>query len=215
MARGSCHREAQKLVASDTAEQVLMRMNALFSSLKVSHLGAYAPVDVRRVWNSQYKTTGIQSRYVEGEVVVVGLISGSPAALAGLRVGDLLKTINGELAQVAEAENEPGEYVMSRKGRTIKVQVGVAELQVDDQFQWSHQKNTIIVNVPSFRIEFLDSENLKHKIASLAKFKNLILDLRENRGGSFVAGLRFLSGFLCKPQTVGASTNPEVRSGLH
>lgn len=206
-----CLAEAQRIEATDDVEQVTMRVNAFFSRLKVSHLGVFGPSEVQRVWKSQYRTTGIQSRYVDGEVVVVDLIPNSPALLAGLRRGDLLKTINGELAQVAEAETEAGDYRIVRKGLQLTLKIETAELHIDDHIQWKNlDSETLLITVPSFRIEFLEDPLWKARIQSqIKKPQKVIVDLRQNHGGNFVAGMRFLSSFLCEPKIVGKLYKPK------
>ncbi|MBK7960917.1 MAG: hypothetical protein IPK04_06755 [Bdellovibrionales bacterium] len=206
-----CLAEAQKIEANDDVVQVTMRANAFFSRLKVSHLGVFGPSEVQRVWKSQYRTTGIQSRYVDGEVVVVDLVPNSPALRAGLRRGDLLKTINGELAQVAEAETEAGVYGIVRKGRAFDIKIETAELQVDDHIQWKRlDAETTLITIPSFRIEFFEDQLWKDKIQSqIKKTSRVIVDLRQNHGGNFVAGMRFLSSFLCEPKIVGRLYKPK------
>ncbi|MBL7671928.1 MAG: hypothetical protein JNM39_15680 [Bdellovibrionaceae bacterium] len=206
-----CLEEAQKIEANDDVVQVTMRANSFFSRLKVSHLGVFGPSEVQRVWKSQYRTTGIQSKYVDGEVVVVDLVPNSPALRAGLRRGDLLKTINGELAQVAEAETEAGVYGIVRKGRAFDIKIETAELQVDDHIQWKRlDAETTLITVPSFRIEFFEDQLWKDKIQSqIKKTSRVIVDLRQNHGGNFVAGMRFLSSFLCEPKIVGRLYKPK------
>lgn len=199
-----CRDEAKKVTASDTAEQVAMRFNSLSSQLRVSHLGIFAPEETKRVWSGQYRTTGIQSRYIDGEVVIVDIVSESPAYHAGLRRGDLIKTINGELSQVQDAETEGGVYIIERRGRRLQFEVETAEIQIDEKIQWIPlDSETLLLRVPSFRTEFFEDANWKKKISEFRSSKKVIIDLRENHGGSFVAGLRFLSPFLCEVQTVG------------
>ncbi len=206
-----CLAEAQKIEENDDAKQVAMQVNALFSRLKVSHLGVFGPSEVQRVWQSQFRTTGIRSQYVEGEVVVTDLVADSPALKVGLRRGDLLKTINGELAQVAEAETEAGIYEILREDQPMSFVVETAELKIDDHIQWKTlDKDTVLVTVPSFRIEFFEEPFWKEKLqAQMMRSRQVIVDLRQNHGGNFVAGMRFLSSFICDPQTIGKLYKPK------
>jgi Do/DeqQ family serine protease len=61
-------------------------------------------------------------------VIIVGVASGSPAARAGLRVGDLIMTVDGaaiavtkELLDAATADKRSWQYVVEREGRVLRL----------------------------------------------------------------------------------------------
>jgi S1-C subfamily serine protease len=61
-------------------------------------------------------------------VIIVSVATGSPAARAGLRVGDLIMTVDGaaigvtkELLDAATADKRSWQYVVEREGRVLRL----------------------------------------------------------------------------------------------
>lgn len=207
-----CVRSVAKFDADTPLKLVLDTYNQLFSELKTSHLAIHSDSESRKLWQGENRETGIESFYVEGELVISKVHPHSPASRAGLRFGDTIVTINKELANPEQAETESGDYVIYRSKKKFSVKIETAEIQRLEKVElWPLNSGTVVVKVPSFRAEFFEDAVWKENIQELLKYQHVILDLRGNLGGNFVASLRLLSPFLCKPTLVGTLTKPRSK----
>src|SRR5690606_1843978 len=84
-----------------------------------------------------------------------------------------------------------------------------AEILRDEKMQMvpllNHRAQLII---PSFRAEFFTDSEMNRITSDFKYYKELIVDLRGNSGGNFVAGLRILSTLICEPTVVGSLIKP-------
>jgi carboxyl-terminal processing protease len=173
----------------------------------------YTPTEATKLWTGESKATGINAFYVQGELVVRKVHSASPAQKAGVRFGDIIKSVNGAEGNPEDVENESGSYVIERRGQSLKVEIKPASFIADEGPQLERPAQGIVVlRVPSFRAEYFAEGAWKKTVTSLTTAREIIIDLRGNLGGNFVAGLRFLSPFLCEPSKVGYLIRPPSRS---
>ncbi|MBX2987077.1 MAG: carboxy-terminal processing protease [Bdellovibrionaceae bacterium] len=210
---GSRCRARAALVTADTLPEQLARdLRALMASLNVSHLNLYHPDEVRRAWAGEDRQTGIDSEFVDGELVVLKVEPGSPAQKAGVRFGDVIRRVQGEHPAPEIARVVGGSFSLNRGGRDLEVEIWPAPLQLDERVRIeSLDRDTALLRVPSFRAEFFGAEEWRRQALSLHDKRRIVLDLRGNSGGNFVAGLRFLSSFMCGRQDIGYLYKP--RSG--
>lgn len=186
----------------------------LFAELRISHLDLYDAEESRRIWAGEDLETGIESEFVDGFLVVFEVLPGSAGAAAGLQRGDVILSIQNNHPAPAIARSVGGTYQIQRKKKTFEVEITPREFARDEQVQVRDMKSAVVVRVPSFRADFFDKKVWLEKIALIKKLnRTVVVDLRGNPGGNFVAGLRFLSPFMCGAQEIGYLTRPASRLG--
>lgn len=194
----------RRLIISDVRD--------LFRLLELSHLDIYQPAEVRRIWQGTNAETGIVSEFVEGELVIFDIFPGSPGEAAGLRRGDFIRTVDGDHPAPQQVRLQGGLIKVFRKRKEIEVKVEPMEFALDESPRLRRlDKQAVWLRVPSFQKRFFDKEKWNETISELRKYRKIVVDLRGNNGGSFVAGLRFLSPFLCAPQEIGALEKPKSK----
>lgn len=205
-----CRRKAAfaswRLSRTQLIEQIQDHMNIL----GVSHFLIYTPAEDRKLWQGQAVDTGIRARFVEDHLIVYKVIAGSAAAEAGVRPGDELIEIVG-VSQVTPwgAQNRSGGFNFRRGEDIYNVEIIATELTITDQPRVTRlDSRTVLLDIPSFRSEFFDKESWMKVVGQFDAVDHVIIDLRENAGGNFVAMLRALSTFTCGPQSVGTLVQP-------
>lgn len=148
--------------------------------------------------------TGARTVRVEGGLLVVSVMPGSPAEHAGLRRFDLLPTVNGEPAGKRGDQNAaigPNEFMrLERAAQTITVtrrragqpedtlHLTTATLKARDEptLLWTGEKQDIaLIDLPSF----LSSGTARRFLGTVQQARQrgaqqLVIDLRFNGGGS-------------------------------
>lgn len=208
-----CHDRSRLVTPFSPKELIIQDLNHVFELLKVSHLEIYDPNTVQDIWQGESANTGIEGEFVESEFVIFKVHPKSAAEKVGLQRGDIVKSINQQQPSSWNASIESGIYEVVRGKKNLKVQILPEKFQRDDQMSVEFKGAKIaVVRVPSFRAEFFTDSLLEEIERKIAKSKMVILDLRGNRGGNFVAGLRFLSLFHCEPVEVGQLVKPRSSS---
>jgi carboxyl-terminal processing protease len=208
----SCLQRAKLVKKETTVGTVIQDLNSQFSNLNTSHLSIYNAEESRKVWRGESKETGIESQFIDGELVIVRVHKDSPAEKAGLRMGDVIYRVNNELGDPSVVESSSGKYLIQRQKKITEYKIEAQEMFRDEVPELIPQSNqTVVFKVPSFRAEFFEKEKWRHQVAELKKYKKIIIDLRGNLGGNFVAGLRFLSPFMCSPQDIGYLWKPKSK----
>ena len=202
-----CLRRSQLVQPTSERKLIIQDINNVLSLLKVSHLEIYDPEASHRIWQGINQETGIESEFVEGELVVFAVHPLSPASKKGIVKGDIIEAINGDQPSPWTAKKNAGDFVVRDKfDKTRKVQLKPRTLRLDEspQVLEIEPKKWIRLKVPSMRSDYFDYKKWDPQVEKILSYQNLILDLRGNRGGSFVAGLRLLAPFICSPQTIGS-----------
>lgn len=177
------------------------KLDQFFLGLGVSHLSLFDENESLNVWNGQSVSNGVESDYVDGLHLVTNIFSNSSAQKHGLNVGD---EILSEQITPSNIDKFNGIVMIKRKNNSIPIKL-VPEVFIKDRAIKIYQiKGYHILKVPSFNSKYFEWDDLKEKIKSLRKKDSIIIDFRNNEGGNFVAGLRFLSLFFCKPILVGS-----------
>lgn len=185
----------------------------VFSTLRVSHLDLFNANESRRIWSGKIEETGIESEFVDGEMVIFSVNPDSPAADAGLKRGDIIVTIQGAHPAPALARSVGGTYRIRRLDKELDVEIDPREITLDESPRVTRQGDWTIVKVPSFRAEFFESGRWKDVVREIGPSRLILVDLRGNPGGNFVAGLRFLSPFMCAEQDIGYLLKPKSPGG--
>ncbi|NJL25846.1 MAG: hypothetical protein HC902_12190 [Calothrix sp. SM1_5_4] len=205
-----CRRRAGTLSVWASEGEILRGIQDLMSAMNVSHFTVYSPVEDRKLWKGESRDTGIRSRYVEDHLIVYRVLKGSAAERAGVRPGDEILSLPGtEQVTPWGASHRAGVYEFRRAGKEIKIPIEPAEIIIDSSPSIEKvDRDTALLAISSFRSEYFAEDTWRETAANLMKFTHVIVDVRENAGGNFVAMLRALSTFLCADQTVGAIVQP-------
>lgn len=192
------------------------RLNRLLSMLRTSHLSIYNPEENRQMWEHQGYDTGLRSRFIEDALVVYRVLEGSPAAEAGVKPGDVIVSINDELASPNEARFLAGVYEFERRpeGRTWKVELKPALITEDLKPRLEDLgSGRGLLTIRSFLSQYFENPAWKKLALELSKYQRLVIDARENAGGSFPAMLRALSPFRCRSPYIGRLYKSDIAGG--
>lgn len=182
------------------------RLNGWLGTLGVSHLSLYPPQENRSLWQNRALDTGLRARIVESDMAIVRVVKDSAADFAGIRRGDVLDAINGEIvSSVLDAQTGRGRFDFTRRGKRYSVTLEPTEITVDLRpVLTSLDGGVAVLRIASFLPQYFDASHWKPIAVQLVRYSHLIIDLRDNAGGSFPAMLRALSPFRCRDPEVGA-----------
>lgn len=210
--RNTCLKRSHLVESNSPKNLVIQDMNNMLATLKVSHLEVYDPKEVRAIWQGERLENGIESEFVDGELVIFKVHPESPAAKAGLKFGDVIKDINGEQPNPWEANSEKGKYTISRGIEIFEKELIPTTIKREEGIKTSFpNSSTVYIQVPSFRAEFFKTDKINILKQELQNKTQVVLDLRGNLGGNFVAGLRLASLFLCEPTSLGYLQKPRSK----
>lgn len=204
---------------SFTKSKAIRNINRKLGEIRTSHLNVFSPSENRWLWEHEGSDTGLRTRMIEGEMVVIAVLPQSPAERAGLKIGDAVVAINGESSSSPQAaQTTAGHYRIARGKEFLEADLDLADLAEDLSPSLTGISRDIgLLKIPSFLPQYFEQEQWSKIASSLPAFRGVIIDLRENAGGSFPAMLRALSPFRCDNPRVGelwraprAGVTPEV-----
>ncbi|MCB0422947.1 MAG: PDZ domain-containing protein [Bdellovibrionales bacterium] len=210
-----CIQQAQKPITDKV--QLLRRISDSLSELNVSHLAIYTPQEDKQIWQGIAKNTGMQARGIDGHFIVYKIDPESPAKKAGVEKGDEVVAINGKgLFSAHEVEVSSGLYSILRRQKNLEIHIEPAEIKIDEAPKLIPLSSKMaVLEISSFRIEYFDKDLWRDLSQEFSKYQYLIIDLRQNLGGSFVAMLRALSSFICTPTHTGSLLREGYKEGSH
>ena len=162
--------------------------------------------------SGQYSGVGIEVSMEDEEVVVVSPFEGSPAALAGIRSGDVIATIDGIPVNTTNLADTIGR-MRGKEGTTVKI--GILREGNAEPLQITLKRSR--VELRSVKSELLEpgmgyvrisqfsettGDDLEAALKDLRKrnggaaLKGLVLDLRNNPGGVLEAAVSVSDAFL-------------------
>lgn len=205
-----CRRKASKISSRMNSAELLAAIQDHMNELQVSHFQVYDPGEDKRLWQGESVDTGIRSRYIEDSLVVYKVEEKSAAAQAGILVGDEILAISGtEQVTPWGAMRRTGAFKLRRLGKELSAEVKARDLRVDSAPRLrALDKTTALLELDSFRSEFFERKNWRAMAERLMPYNHVIIDIRENAGGNFVAMLRALSTFHCGGKDVGTILQP-------
>ena len=188
-----------------TREKAIEHINDRLSQINTSHLTLYAPSENRMLWDNEGSDTGLRTRMIESEVVVIGTLEGSPARKAELKSGDVVVSINGEQpTSVQDAQSTAGFYKISRGGKFFQTDLKLVDLHEDLSPKLEDLGGGVgLLRIPSFLPMYFEKDPWLQVAQKFSSFSKLVIDLRGNAGGSFPAMLRALSPFKCDGKEIG------------
>ncbi len=208
-----CRYRAARVPLFTSSERLLRDIQDQLNELTVSHFQIYDPNEDKRLWKGESIDTGIRARYIEEFLIVYKVVKGSAAFDAGVRAGDEVVAITGT-DQVTPwgSMRRAGRFTLRRAGEEKTVVIQPRTLQIDSSPQVSElDARTGVLDLSSFRAEFFSTEKWRAVVSKIQPFQHLIIDLRENAGGNFVAMLRALSTFMCQSRSVGTIIQPRKK----
>lgn len=211
----TCLRRSRLVTPYSSKKLIIQDLNNVFELLKVSHLEIYDAKEVQNIWQGESTDTGLEGDFVESELVLFKVHPKSPAAIAGLKKGDIVVSINGEQPSSWTVASEPGAYKVRRGKEDLSFEIKPGTFQRDDSLVVEKRDKVSILKVPSFRADFYSDDSMKTLSKDLRDSKLVVLDLRGNAGGNFVAGLRLLSEFICEPVVIGRLVKPRFVGKLN
>lgn len=211
-----CLRRQRLVTPYSPRKLVIKDINNVLGLLNVSHLEVFDSAAVKSIWVGESKETGLETDFVDSELVVFKIHPNSPAEKVGFKKGDVLVTINGQQPNPWEARSESGLYVVQRHKEKMNIKIKTETIQRSEQITFSKFDKGLAIHIPSFQARFFSDEKLQEISDKMAGARRVIVDLRGNSGGNFVAGLRFLSTMICKPSEVGrlVRTRAEKKTSL-
>ena len=179
----------------------------------------YIPADELQEENESlagaFEGIGVEFMVIRDTVTVLRAINGGPSELAGLKVGDKIIEVEGEV--IAGVNLSSDEVIKKLKGAS-GTQVKIAILRMGEQTprEFTIQRREIPIHsveaayeirpgVAYLKVERFSHNTFKDFIESMSKLyedekpRDLILDLRQNHGGYLQQATRMLSQFF--PQT--------------
>ena len=189
-----------KLDGSKDDEEFGMAVNEAFSKFGASHIALITPryTDMRST--GSMVGIGIGPQKTEEGTLILRTIKGGAAEKAGLVPGDTITKVDGKPADGAKGIAGP-------EGTTLKVTVKHADGKLGDytltraKFNTNRPEELVKVNEDTARLSVFtfdrsyDGANVEALVKQAAKYKNLILDLRDNPGG-MVVNVQHLLGVL-------------------
>ena len=202
-----------KFISYDLSHRQLAKiLRRRLAMLGVSHLDIYLPKHTKSMWHFFDEDTGLVAEWVEGNLVVVQITPGSPAEAAGFRVGDQILSIDGSDPDPLLLNEEGGQIKLQRLGSELNIKLLKRKYKRESKIEVTELTSTIAqLKVPSFHSKLFQNETLASMLSELNRYEGLVLDLRGNPGGNFVAGLRLLSHFFCEPTPVGVLDQPRLK----
>ncbi|MBL7687221.1 MAG: PDZ domain-containing protein [Bdellovibrionaceae bacterium] len=199
-----CRRNIGRNVDAFTSKtQLIEQLSEHLSYFRISHMAAFAPEETVSVWTGEALDTGARARLIEGEIVVVRIVPGSPAAKAGVHLGDLIVAIDGApVGQPEEIESWAGLWEVIRRDET-RVQLSVDADVLTDPIE-PYFVSDRVLRVPTFLPDAYSDEAMERLADRVTVADRMVLDLRKNHGGSFPAMLRMAGLFLCDSRLIGA-----------
>jgi carboxyl-terminal processing protease len=157
----------------------------------------------------KFEGIGAQLGMKDNRVIVVAPLKNSPAEKAGVKTGDFINKVDGQLTKgwsltyaVSKIRGPKGTKVkltLEREGREIEVEITRAQINVPS-IELSYEKNIAILKVNQFGENTIDEWDkavfeIKEKWAK-KEIKGMVLDLRDNPGGYLEGAVYLASEFL-------------------
>lgn len=200
-----CRSQIDDISIFDSQKSVFERMQRQMDQLQISHLQLFTPIEEHGLWTGQNLDTGLRIRFFETGAIVVRVYPKSSAEHGGVHVGDRLRLVNGRALFSTDAvQVTKGEYEFERSNKRFRTYLQPTLLLLDESPSVKRADAfSGLLTIPSFRDDFFEANQWKKVVRSFEHFDHVIVDVRGNAGGNFVAMLRALSPFMCRPTLIG------------
>lgn len=203
--KNECDRVAQKVNLGTPEKDIIYALNRQFEILESSHLKVYSGSENDEVWMNESESTGLHAEWIEGQLVITEIDSQSAADNKEIEKGDIVLSLNDQAVDEFIVEKQFGNYKIQKLKKIIEVKLVEKKYLKDNSPQIKKLSPEIVyLKIPSFKKDSFSKEKLQTLTKSIQNYHKIILDLRGNSGGNFVAGLRLLSLFLCAEKEIGS-----------
>lgn len=204
-----------KLDAAANENDFTREVNAILREFGISHVGLRTPRTARSRQAGTTTGLGMAARPNDTGLLVTSVAPESPAAKAGMVVGDVILEIDGKPAKDLNAlPREPGKEATLKLRKAdgseteVKVSAGEFKIQSRDSLTWLDDK-TAVLRINSFSTGYVRG-NVEKFMTEAAKADYLVVDLRNNGGGA-VNNLSHLLGFFVPSgDAVGSFVNKQT-----
>lgn len=162
-------------------------------------------------YNGAYSGIGVVVRLSEDKrsIMILNVYSGSPAEKAGIKTGDIITEVEGEEILPETPFENTIALIKGEKGTVVELtimrgteknprifKVTRDEISVDTVYSQILEKKIGYIRVYEFSSHTTDEFDKAYNELVKAGAKKMIIDLRDNPGGSFSTVCRMLDGFL-------------------
>lgn len=208
------YREKIKTIKEQAPFDAAMR--AYLAEFHTSHTSYHSPADhsyyhlagifeplpnVRAVFGEegvQYPSIGLLTERKAEQIVISGVLDGSPAREAGLKKGDVLQWVNGELYSITQLREHLGgsiTYPALRNGETLQIKVSPVMARPQEELLTACRESARVIERSGKKIAYIHMwsfagtpfyELLKEELlyGKLADADALVLDIRDGWGGA-------------------------------
>lgn len=212
----SCLQETQDLSFFISRTGLMRKVQLKLNQLGVSHLNLYDPKEDRRVWVGEAVDTGIRVRAINGRFVIYKIYEGSPAHRVGLLPGDEILYINEQpVYSLWQIQTSVGDFYLQRGEQSFTAHLIPEPIYIDDAPSIQDISSQVgLLRISSFRSQYFERQEWLEKIQQFKPYTHLIIDVRGNSGGDFVAMIRALSPFFCERTLIGRLVQPRRQHRL-
>lgn len=178
-------------------------VNAALKKFGATHIALSSPRVAEMRQNGATTGVGISSQKVDDGLLVTRTVPDAPAERGGIVVGDVITAVDGKPATSAVP-------IAGKEGTDVTLTVRHADKSTEDyiltrrrfstlrpeEFEWV-DKNTAKITIYTFDFTY-KHERIEQFMKDAGSCRNLILDLRDNGGGS-IANFRKLLGLFVSP----------------
>lgn len=193
---------------ADTIRAFATEVNRTFREFGISHLRLRSPSAAQSRQTGPVATGfGMQVEKQDAGLIVRSVIPDSPAAKAGIEVGDMIVEMDGKAAAVellgGEAGSKASIKVLKKDGTTLNLDLQRQQFSTarKETLKWIDEETAVLRVFTFSRGYGRDIIEGHIKEANEKKAKYLILDLRSNGGGA-TDNLRHLLSLLLAPDSV-------------
>lgn len=182
-----------------------------------SYIPAKDMLGVEEEMRGKFSGIGVQFSIMEDTVRVIEVIAGGPSSKVGILAGDRIISVDDSIIAGVKVVNSTVMNLL-RGDKNSKVEVGIIRKNLDGQLEFEITRG----DIPLYSIDvsyMIDDETGFIKISRFANktydefmqgmekldnygAKKVIIDLRQNPGGSLVAVLQMVDEFLEKDEAI-------------
>ncbi len=167
----------------------------------------------------QYNGIGVEISTIDKQLEIAGLLAGSPAETANIKVGDIIIAIDGKSVKdrplkdsLESLRGKAGtsvslKIIQQRNGKTRRVPLQRAIIYINAVSSKRLENNYLYLRIDSFQLNTAAEVRTElEQQLELSPIPGLILDLRNNRGGILHSGVGVVDLFITEGLIVSTKT---------